>query len=73
MSNIKVAVNSTKTDAVRIVNLLKTAAPNGLTSENIRSELKISAKQFKSVLMMLRDAPVGYDIEIDNKYYWVGR
>ena len=73
MSRTKRFLNSTKTDAVRIVNLLKTAGPDGLTSENIRVELKISAKQFHLALYMLRNAPVGYDKEIDNKYYWVGR
>ena len=73
MSRTKGCLNSMKTDTVRIVNLLKTAVPDGLTSENIQAELKISTKQFHFALYMLRNAPIGYDREIDNKYYWVGR
>lgn len=61
----------TNENAKRIVNLLK-AHPAGLTGDEIRHTLKISGDSMKQALMVAIDEPIAYDMDIEDRYYWIG-
>ncbi|MGF7108234.1 hypothetical protein [Treponema pedis] len=61
----------TNENVSKIVNLLK-AHPAGLTGDEIRETLKISSDSMQRALMVAIDEPIACDMDIEDRYYWVG-